>query len=72
MNEQEHGTTPIYKITFVKNSIASCRLADDAEIKGDVEVERYKDLLIHAMIKAADEAEAKAKAEELIKENSTG
>ncbi len=58
-----------YKITFVKNSIASCKLANDVELKENVEVQKHKGFLIHALVRAENEADARLKAQQLIKEN---
>jgi len=58
----------IYKITFVKNKIDSCRLADNIIMEGRYTCEKHNGFLIHALIKAENEAKAREKASELIRQ----
>lgn len=55
----------IYKITFVKNKIDSCKLADDIVLSENLTYQEYNGQLIFALIKAESETKAKEKAGEI-------
>jgi len=55
----------VYKITFLKNHIDSCKLAEDtAQDKGNT-YQEYNGQLIYALIRAENETAAKEKASEI-------
>ena len=58
----------IYKITFVKNKIDSCRIANDTILEGSFTVEKHNGFLIYALIKAENEDQAREKTFELVKQ----
>ena len=58
----------IYKITFVKNKMDSCKIADDTIMEGGFTYEKHNGFLIYALIKAKSDAKAWEKANELIKQ----
>lgn len=56
----------VYKVTFLKNQIDSCKLADDIFLEEGVSYQEYKGQLIYALIKAESETVAKEKANEIV------
>jgi len=56
----------IYKITFVKNKIDLCKIADETIMEGDCIFEQHKGFLIYALVKAENETKAKERATNLI------
>jgi hypothetical protein len=59
----------VYKITFVKNSINSCRVINKyPQFDGHVVYESHNNRLIYALIKAENEPQALQDAERLITE----
>jgi len=56
----------IYKITFIKNKIDSCKIADDTVMDGNCTYQKHNDFLIYALIRAETEEKAQEKASELI------
>ena len=56
----------IYKITFVKNKLDSCKVADDTVMEGTFTYQKHNGFLIYALIKADNEAKAREKAAELV------
>ena len=61
----------IYKITFVKNKIDSCKVADDTIMEGNYTCQQHNGFLIYALIKAENEAKAQERAVELVKQISS-
>jgi hypothetical protein len=57
---------PIYKITFVKNKIDSCKIVYDT-ITEDT-CEKHNGFLIYALVSAESEIKAREKADRLIKQ----
>ena len=55
----------IFKLTFVKNEIDSCKVAHDAILDGNFACEEHHGYLIHALIKADSEDKARDKAREI-------
>jgi hypothetical protein len=56
----------VYKITFVKNRIESCNIAEQKAMKESYIIQQYNGSLIHAFIKAESMEVAQARALELI------
>lgn len=57
----------IYKVTFVKNKIDSCRaIVRSPVFEGDVMYEAHNNLLIYALIKAENETQAMDRANRLV------
>lgn len=63
--KKDEGVLHVYKVTFVKNQVDSCKLAEDISFGDNVTYQEYKGQLIHAFIKAESEAVAKEKAGEI-------
>ncbi|PQJ08953.1 hypothetical protein CJD36_021325 [Flavipsychrobacter stenotrophus] len=61
----------IYKVTFIKNKIDSCRLSVNTIMEGSYTCEQHNGFLIYALIKAENEAKARGKALELIEQVSS-
>ncbi len=55
----------VYKVTFVKNKVDSCKVVSDTAAGDNDAYEEYKGQLIYALIKAENESGAREKAEEI-------
>jgi hypothetical protein len=56
----------LYKITFVKNKIDSCRVGDEIVMEGNFTYQKHNGFLIYMLVKAESESKAREKATELI------
>ncbi len=61
----------IYKITFIKNKIDSCKISDDTVMEGSFTCQKHNGFLIYALIKAKNETKAQERANELVKQISS-
>lgn len=55
----------VYKVTFLKNQIESCKLAEDTSRDKGNTYQEYNGQLIFALIRAENETAAKEKANEI-------
>ena len=58
----------IYKVTFIKNKIDSCKVSADTIMEGSFTCEKHNGFLIYALIKAESETKAREKALELVEQ----
>lgn len=57
----------VYKVTFLKNQIESCKPAEDSSPGNGNTYQEYNGQLIYALINAESESAAKEKASEIAK-----